>query len=190
MTTLGVYHDNIQYPAAGSLTAGVSVTSTGDKLVFTPNFPARVIRWGIIWDTAPTVTPPVLTLDFRPTAGSNTNRVTGSSSTSTVNGKTVGLDVAGGSITCPAIGSAGALQGQGLRHDVVAAVLAASGYDGFVIFPGQQGVIEVSTAATAGTGWIFLEFETLAFVGDPATPGIGTQSFGTNPIQNITKVFS
>ncbi len=182
MTVLGVLHDNIQYPVAGGLTSGILVTTTGDKAAFTPNFPCRIIRWGIIWDVAPTVTPPVLTLDFRPTAGSNTNRVTGL--------VTAGVDAAGGTITSPAIGAAGTLQGQGLYHNVQAAVISASGYDGFVLFPGQQAVLTVSTAATAGSGFPFIEFETLAFVGDSKTPGVGSQSFGTNPIQNMTKVAS
>lgn len=181
MSTLGVYHDNLQFPAAGSLTAGVAVTGTGDKLVFTPNAPVRIIRWGIIVDTSFTVTAPKLTMDFRPTAGSNTNRVTGSVSN--------GIDTAGGSIQSPAIGQPGTLQGQGLYHNVVAAVLgAASGLDGFVLFPGQQAVVNVATAATAGTGFIFIDYETLPFQGDPSTPGVGTQTTTVNPIVNLVKV--
>lgn len=182
MTIIGVYHDTIVLPAAGSLTAGISVASTGDKAVYTPSMPIRIIRWGSIWDVAPTVTAPVLELDFRPTAGSDTNRVAGSVAS--------GIDTAGGTITCPAIAGAGMTQGAGVFHNVNAGPLSASGPEGFVVFPGQQVVYKVATAATAGSGFFFMEYEYLAFQGDANTPGVGTQSLTVNGIKNLVKVAS
>lgn len=182
MTILGVYHDTQNAPAAGSLTAGVSVASTGDKWMFTPSIPARIIRWGIIWDVAPTVTSPVLKMDLRITAGTDTGRVVGA--------VVAGVDTAGGTITCPTIAANGAKQGQGLFHNVNPGPPAASGLDGFCVFPGQQAVLNVTTAATAGTGFLFVEYENLSFQGDTLTPGVGTQTLAVNAVLNMFKVAS
>lgn len=182
MAILGVTHDTAIYPLAGSYTSGILSQAPADKVAFTPSIPARIVRWGMICDVAYTVTPPKWTLDFRPTAGSNASRVTGL--------VTAGVDAAGGTLTSPTIGQAGTLAGQGIFHNVFQGVQAVSGLDGFIIFPGQQAVIALVTASTAGSAFAFIEYENLTFQGDAATPGVGTQTTTINPIVNMTKVAS
>jgi len=69
-------HDNLNLRAYQ--TASVSVASTGDKARFAPSYPIRVRRWGFInLDTGAVDVGAglVVSLDKRPTTGSDTNRV-------------------------------------------------------------------------------------------------------------------
>ena len=149
------------------VSAQVSFTSTGDKLVFTPGRPINVIRWGLVADALIDVgAGMIVACDFRPTAGSDASRTNGSVSS--------GVDTAGGTISTSTTDVAA---GAGLFHDVVAA-----GY--FQVNPGEQIVIEVTDAAdTAGTGYVFIEYIPQPFQGE-ASSGLDNIA---NRIFNMTQ---
>lgn len=65
--------------------AAADLSSTGDKAIWTPTgLPATLRRIAVIVTTAVTTPAAVISLDLRPTAGSNTGRVTGGVGTLTV----------------------------------------------------------------------------------------------------------
>lgn len=135
--------------------AATSIASTGDKFTFTPTKPVDVVRWGFIADVAVTGSP-VIAMDKRPTAGSDTGRVDGATAS--------GVDTAGGSISPGAIS-----QGKGVYHNL-SGLLSVN--------PGEQLVAQVTTAAGAGTGTFFVEYYERSFVGDAKS--------GQNRIANMT----
>ena len=145
----------------------VTFTTTGDKFEFTPGRPVNVIRWGIIANALIDVgAGMIVTMDFRPTVGSDASRVNGSVAS--------GVDTAGGTLSTSTTDVAA---GDGIYHDVVAA-------NGFQIDPGESAVFEVTDAAdTAGTGYIFVEYEELPFQGAGAA-GVAGDS---NRVFHMTK---
>ena len=139
--------------------AGVDFTTTGDKWVLTPARPINIIRWGIVADALIDVgAGMVVALDFRPTAGSDSGRVNGATSS--------GRDTAGGTLST---GTTDVAAGSGSYRDLVpvaASGLSATGtgeYGGFQVDPGEQAVFEVTDAAdTAGSsGVLFVEYVTM-----------------------------
>lgn len=173
MSYLSWSHQTAVFPNA---TTGIVITSTGDKAVFTPSRPCQVMRWGYVADVSSTVTPPVFGLDFRPTAGSNSGRVTGASSG--------GYDTGGGgTITTTALSQTA--QGKGVYNNVTlnpANVAVGAGDLQLFIIPGNQLVFTVTTAATAGSGFFFVEYLEKPFVGDAKLPAsqAGAPSFATS----------
>lgn len=183
-------HRIIGNPAEGSTTASVAVTSSTNVLIFAPWRPVRVIRWGMVCITTVNDSTNALTLtcDLRPTAGSDTNRVTGATTVvaaqsgwNASNLPAFYYDAAGGSITLTASTSQVAA-GAAVYHNVNPAkpsttyspyypdpdtALDSPGgvNTGFVVYPGQEVVIKVQTTApNAGAGKFFLEVEEQAFV--------------------------
>lgn len=105
----------------------VTVASTGDKKTFAIPFNCTVLRVGFIVTAAFTVTAAVIEFDRRPTPGSDTGRGAG--------------DV--GILTAPTAAQA---IGRTLYDDVQVDLKG-----------GEEVVVEVTTAATAGDGIPFLE---------------------------------
>lgn len=134
----------------------VDFNATGDKFIYTPASKSEIYRFGFIADAAmdPDAGGFVLALDWRPTAGSDTDRVEKATITR-ADTETV---------------AAGKL----VYADVVIAVAQATGVDGslvnvgpsgpLVVMPGEQAVVEVTNAVgAAATGYIFIEVMELAF---------------------------
>ncbi len=147
------------------VSAQVTLNSTGDKMTFTPAFPVNIVRWGIIADALIDVgTTLVLKADWRPTAGSDSSRSDG-----TVGDITITADLS---------------QGQGVYTEECATPATTAVAKKFSVDPGEQVVFQVTTAAdTSGTGFIFVEYETLPFVGD----GNVTADSFANRIDNMTQ---
>lgn len=128
----------------------VVFTSTGDKYIFTPANPIDVYRWGLITNALLDVGAGfVLALDFRPTAGSDTNRV----EMSTISTGTT--DVAAGKMVYnQAIGADN--DGETAEDGTLRNVAPTGPIE---CDPGEELVIEVTNAAdTAGTGYVFIEY--------------------------------
>lgn len=109
----------------------VSLTSTGDKFVFTPNVPIDIVEWGVVLTTALDATLRTIALDKRVTAGSDSGRV-----------NAVG--------TTTISGSAAVVAGKQLYARPTSPVQ---------INPGEQAVIEVTDAAVAGAGVFYVKFQ-------------------------------
>lgn len=104
------------------------VTSTGDKLFWSPAYVPVIIRAVSFTNVvAPTVTPTVVDFDRRPTAGSDSGRVL----IATI---TIPLSLALGKV----------IYKDGLNHRVD---------------PGNEVVVEVTTASTAGSGTFGIDVE-------------------------------
>lgn len=127
----------------------VVFTGTGDKFIITPATPINILRWGIVIETAKDASALVLKLDTRPTAGSDTARVTSDTLTDSATARAAGVVLERkmtGTNPNSSTGSDGSL------------VNVASGGP-VQINPGQQAVIQVSTAAAStGKGYIFAEY--------------------------------
>src|SRR5216684_1341619 len=122
---LGNLHKRVTNPQDGSTAAYISV-ATGDVLGWAPGAPIVVVRWGFVATTLvnDAVNALKLTLDLRVTAGTDTGRVTGA--TTTLQGATgynasnqpnLFADTAGGSLTLVASASQVAA-GKGVWHDM------------------------------------------------------------------------
>lgn len=135
----------------------VAFTSTGDKFYVAPAVPIDIYRWGIITqDLLDVGAGFTISMEFRPTVGSDTDRA----AKQTIDRTT---DVAAGTV---------------LYRDVILAVAQASGDDTLTggtttqtsllnvgpagplhVRPGEEVVFEVTDAAdTAGTGRIWVEY--------------------------------
>lgn len=175
--------------AVGTEGGPVVFTSTGDKFVFTPAAPVRLLKWGILIKTALVpVTQCLLSLSYRPTIGSDTSRVV--------------IDTLRTGTTSYAVG-------KGLYRDPYTASTKAtvtdqpsgfgplgknppdqeSGQGQFVLKPGEEWVVDVTTAATTtGEGYIFLEYVLLPFT---KPSGYGTTDAGVVSLtENYTRVAS
>jgi len=144
-----------------------TATGTGDVLVFTPNTPVDIVRWGFIVTTTLDVgAGAAFAGDHRPTAGSDTSRVDGSISSS--------VDTAGGTLTVTADIAAG----QVAYHEMS---------QNLEVDPGEEFVIECTNAAdTAGVIRGFVEYVEKPFVGDSdATAGTAANRLG-----NVTEYSS
>lgn len=148
-------------------TAGgpVDFGATGDKFIYTPANPSDVYRWGLVNDTAMVSgTSFVMALDKRVTAGTDTGRVQMDTITRTT-------DMAAGT---------------GLFSQSILPVAQAAGSDNRTtppiptyynvepagpvqVNPGQQLVLEVTDAATSGTGYVWIEFVEYPIAGSRAT---------------------
>ncbi len=127
----------------------VVFTSTGDKFIYTPLNPVDVLRWGLITNALLDVGAGfVLALDYRPTAGSDTNRA----EKSTIS--TGSTDVAAGKVVFNM--AVGADTDGETAEDGTTRFVGPTGP--VQVDPGSELVIEVTDAAdTAGTGYVFLE---------------------------------
>ena len=120
-----------------------TVTPAADKCILTPSKPIKVIRWGYIATTVLGSSALVAALDFRPTAGVDTARV----------------DAWGGTIT-PGHATA---RGTGVQHTLTtgegdrdAPIPEA------VVVPGEELVIQVTTVASSGAVYWFIEYQPLS----------------------------
>lgn len=144
-----------------------TLTNVGDAFKFSPTVPVDVVRWGFtVTTTAQVGAGMAVTGDWRPTVGSDTNRVTGS-----VSG---GVDTGLGSITASADIAAGKMA----YHECSSP---------FEVDPGEEVVLKVSNAAdTAGVARFFIEYIVKPFVGDSGVTAGGE----SNRIANATKYAS
>lgn len=115
-----------------------NATATGDGMIFTPAQPIDVYRFIIIADALIDVgAGMVVTLDHRPTAGSDTSRVT-------IATMTISADIAAGA----------------------GAYVTMDADEPFEVNPGEELVVEVTNAAdTAGTFKPAVAYQRRAFVG-------------------------
>ena len=140
-------------PAAGGL---VDFNATGDKFTFAPPCPVEVYRYGYTTFTAqdPDAGGFVLSLDFRPTVGSDTNRVEKD--------------------TLTRADAQTSAAGRVVFRDVKIPVAQATGADGSVVNvgpagplhvrPGEEVVLEVTNAnGAASTGYVWIEYAEQGF---------------------------
>lgn len=175
----------------GGSNGPVVFTSTGDKLVFTPPAPVRVLKWGFIMSSVALSTGAAglsMTLEQRPTAGSDTNRVVvdtlaiGINNTSYALGKGAYRESFTASTEVSVPSSMPANSGPlGYTQKI------DSGQGQIVCSVGQELVIKVGTAAsTTGQGQLFIEYVVLP-IARPS--GYGTTDAGTVSLtENYTKV--
>lgn len=124
--------------------AVVAVDSTGDPFIVTPAVPINVRRWGLAITIAVTGTVGIIALDHRITAGSDTGRVDAYGT------KTLRLN------------QASMVAGQ---------VLYVLPDDGpLQVNPGEQLVFQVATAATAGDGVLWIEYDIQGWSGTRVLP--------------------
>jgi len=201
-------HAIIANPPLGSTSGPVSVETAADVLVFAPWRPVRIIRWGFICTSTvnDATNALALTLDLRPTAGSNVSRTTGASTI--LSGQTgwnasalpqFFYDLAGGSMTFAA-GASQIAAGKAAFHEVASQKPSATyspyypdpdtAFDSpggvntqFVIYPGQEAVIAVQAVApAAGAGKFFLEIEEQAFEGNSSNNKIAVSGIPSSII--------
>lgn len=157
------------------VTAGTAFATTGDKAVFRPVVPVTVFRWGIInlgaaatWGSAAAIA-----LDWRPTAGVDTNRVE-------VGTITASADIAVGTGLYSEFGAAqigGTLPAAttGADGSILHAALSGSWGDNTVkgapvrVNPGEELVFECTNAFDA----FALSMVFLHYVFDPFVAGDG-----------------
>lgn len=167
----------------------VVFTSTGDKFIFTPGAPVRLLKWGFVaqTDVVP-VTNLILTLSKRPTAGSDTSRaaldtLSLGTSVAYVAGKGAFRDpyTASTAATTPSSEPSGS--GQGGSYTI------NSGQAQYVLKPGEEWVIDVTTAATTtGKGYLWIEYVLLP-ISKPS--GYGTTDGGVVSLtDNYTRLAS
>ena len=154
------------FPSQGGDTvlAGLGMASTEDKLTFAPLMPIDIVRWGYVVDTILGDTNTVLAMDFRPTVGSDTARVNGATDSTTF------IDTAGGVLTAVVATAVG----KGDFHNVNPPLQ---------VDPGEEVVIEMTTAPASGTAFFFIEYEVQPFVGDSNV----TAGDFSNRIANMTE---
>lgn len=210
---LGFLHKTVQAPAEGS-NSYVSVTTSGDKLIYSPSRPVQIVRWGFIATTTVNDATNALKLrgDVRVTAGTDTGRVNGATTTvasssgyNAAGQPALFSDTSGGTLTLTASASQVAA-GKGVYHnvnpqvapagstvypnpDTVAA--AGAGVDTqLVIYPGQEFIItNLATAPAAGAGIFFVEVRELPNQGDTQFPAAYSPT-PSNALVNMTKVNS
>ena len=154
------------FPSQGSDTVlvGIGMASTEDKLTFAPLVPIDIVRWGFVADVVMGDANTVLAMDFRPTIGSDTARVNGATDSTTF------IDTAGGVLT----GTATTAVGKGEYHNVNPPLQ---------VDPGEEVVIEMTTAPASGNAFFFIEYEVQPFVGDSNV----TAGDFSNRIANMTE---
>ncbi len=145
-----------------NVSAQVNWAVTEDKYSFAPAMPIAIVRWGTINNSTTVVGSGKFTCDLRPTAGSDSSRVTGSIAS--------GVDTQGGTLTMAATAA-----GKGNYHNLSQPM---------IVCPGQEVVFATSTGATSGTGFIWFEYAKLPFQGDSGL----TSLQDANLIYNMTKV--
>lgn len=160
----------------------VQVTATGDKAVFTPATPVKVVRWGYVARSLLDVgAGAIFTLDYRPIAGSDSGRVNGATSGTVAAKNSAHTDTGGGAIPTSTTDSA---QGTGRDHPVRTNTNSPSGaYGPLLVRPGEEVVFECTDAAdTAGLNIMFwAEYEQMPYQGD-RTLAEGD----SNPLANMT----
>ena len=135
------------------------LTATGDGAVFAPGSPVEIIRWGIIADALIDVgAGMIVKLDKVDSAGSRGDGDVGSITTT--------VDIAAQ---------------DGIYTENVSPGVTAHPTEPHKLIPGERVVVQVTDAAdTAGTGFPFIEYRKLPFVGDSASP--------VDDLANMTKV--
>lgn len=156
----------VSFPVQGSdaVLAGLTMATAEDKATWAPPYPVDIVRWGFIVDTVLGNTSTVIALDFRPTIGSDTDRVNGATDSTTF------IDTAGGVLT----NSEATAVGAGVYHNVKPPLQ---------VDPGEEVVIQATGAPSSGTAFFFIEYEVQPFVGDSNV----TAGDFSNRISNMTE---
>lgn len=177
----------------GGANGPVVFTTTGNKFVFSPVAPARLLKWGILIDDTALVTGGsslVMKLDKRITAGSDTGIVS-DIDTLTVTDPSSAYVLGTGAYRDPFTASTKGTTAQ----QVTAAgppgvdINIESGQAQFTLKAGEQWVVEVDTGATtSGKGKIWIEYVLLP-ISKPS--GYGTTDAGTVSLtENLTRLAS
>lgn len=132
------YSNNAKQKETATL---ADASATGDKLTFTPAVPVEILEIGIIVTTVivDAAGGLVLKADIRPTAGSDTSRGDGDAGVMTLT-------------SAQANKAAGKVQRSRPASPAI-------------VYPGQQVIVELTTAADSGAGIAFIVFRE-AFAGD------------------------
>lgn len=125
------------------------VSSTGDKVTLTPGVPVEIVSFGVICTTVFVAAGSMVwNCSKRPTAGSDTGRVSGSLGTMTLTATQAAL-AAGSLARCRPDTKSGAFAGP--------APAAAN----MTVLPGEQAVLDLTTGITSGAGIAFIEYRNL-----------------------------
>lgn len=177
----------------GGANGPVVLTTTGDKFVFAPKAPIRVLKWGFLINAVALDTTGanlIMALDHRPTAGSDTNRA--EKDTLTIAATNVAYTLGKGAYRDPYVASTVASTPSSMPSGggpLGFTQSIASGQQQITVKPGEELVIEVKTGAgAAGQGQVFIEYEVLP-ISKPS--GYGTTDAGTVSLtENYTRVAS
>ncbi len=157
------------------VSAEIDMTSTGDKMTFSPAQPVNIVRWGVLANALIDVgAGMIIKADFRPTAGSDGSRGDGDVGDLTFS---TDEDIS---------------QGEGAYTEECGTPAAGTVADPliaqkFSVDPGEEVVFQITDAAdTAGSGRIFVEYEALPFVGDSNATAGGFSNRIDNMTQNET----
>lgn len=124
------------------ITGLVALDAAADVGVFTPGRPVIIRRFGYIWASATVTAPETLDidLDLRILMGSETGRT---ASQATI------------------AGVAAEAQGEGAYTSAKVATVVTD----FEVDADEQVVVQVANAATAGDGYVFIEYQDMPFAG-------------------------
>lgn len=205
--TMNALHHVVYNPAEGVNTGGYDTVAAGDKLIYSPSRPVRIVRWGFLCTTTVNDATNALKLtgDVRVTVGSDTGRVGGSTATvqaasgyNAAGQPALFQDTAGGSLTLTASASQVAA-GKGVYHFMNPQAGSGSpaiypAVDGtqkadtqLVIYPGQEFIIKSNaTAPAAGAGVYFVEIEELPFQGSQVVANLASPISPSNANSNMT----
>lgn len=145
-TVYGVRQTKV-FSANETAVTGQAIDSTGDKVFWTPGQPVTILRWGVITYGTLTIDSGAcdISLDHRPIAGADTNRVEVSVMSL--------LDGDDDTVS------------QVFYHDMDPASTVDPVPGPLKVLPGEQVVFEVTDAAGAGDGYFFVEYLCHPFVG-------------------------
>ncbi len=131
----------------------IVLTTTGDKWIITPANPIAIV----VLQTAKDASALVITLETRPTAGSDTGRVVSDTMTDSATARAAGI-----SLERKIVGT-NPNQTTGSDNSKVNQAPIVGG--GIVILPGQEAVFKVGTAsATTGAGYFYADYTEFAAV--------------------------
>lgn len=140
----------------------VDFNATGDKFIFTPAKPSKIMRWGLIFIDAvnPDAGGFVIALDHRVLVGSDVGRV----EVATITRADAELSSAGAVFYQEVTRAVAESSVAGLGGTTTKVNVAPSGP--LLVIPGQEAVIEVTNAAgVTATGYVWIEYLELPFAG-------------------------
>lgn len=131
-------------------TAQVALDATADILTFRPSIPCRIVRFGVVVSVLLDVDPAALVIDL------DTNDILASPSRSAARLQLT-TAVASGTFVV------GSVLSRKLGEAAADSFEMYSGLGKNIIVPGNEAILQVSTAATAGDGYAFIEYTPLSW---------------------------
>lgn len=141
-------------------TASIAGESTGDKATWAPALPIQILRWGLINLDSETIdvgVGMVVSLEWRPTVSSDTNRAV----IDTISTGTTDVPIGGGLYSDLVSGFDGeSTASDGSIFNDAPSADAESAPDNFIVYPGEELVVEVTDAAdtNADSFQVFIEY--------------------------------